>query len=141
MPRRLMAALAGPRRRLAGLLTVPTVLALLTLVALSPAHPLPAARSCPVFPQSNPWNQRVDRLPVARDSAPLIASIGLGTPVHPDFGTVYAGAPNGIPFAVVGNRTRWASVRFQYADESDHGPYPLPHGVPIEGGPHATGDR
>ena len=25
----------------------------------------PAAPRCPIFPKSNPWNQRVDRLPVA----------------------------------------------------------------------------
>ena len=30
---------------------------------------------------------------------------------------------------------------FDYADESDRGPYPIPRGVPIEGGPRATGDR
>jgi hypothetical protein len=105
------------------------------------AHPLPGAPACSVFPANNPWNQRVDRLPVARDSSRLIASIGLGAPVHPDFGTVYAGAPNGIPFAVVGNRTHWAPVRFTYSDESDPGRYPLPRGVPIEGGPNASGDR
>ena len=56
--------------------------------------------SCPVFPADNPWNQRVDTLPVAKDSAALIAQIGLTNPVHPDFGTVYNGAPNGIPYAV-----------------------------------------
>jgi len=78
---------------------------------------------------------------VAKDSARYIASIGLTTPAHPDFGTVYDGAPNGIPFAVVSNRTRRVPVHFQYADESDPGPYPLPPNVPIEGGPHSTGDR
>lgn len=31
---------------------------------------------CPVFPASNPWNQRVDQLPVARDSARIIADNG-----------------------------------------------------------------
>ena len=116
-------------------------LALLAIPALVLAHPLPGAPNCPMFPANNPWNERVDRLPVAKDSAQLIASIGLGTPVHPDFGTVYNGAPNGIPYAVVGNHTHWAHVRFQYASESDRGPYPLPRGVPIEGGPNSTGDR
>ncbi len=32
-------------------------------------------------------------------------------------------------------------VSFQYASESDKGPYPLPRGVPIEGGYGSTGDR
>jgi hypothetical protein len=109
--------------------------------ALVSAHPLPGAPRCPIFPPDNPWNQRVDQLPVARDSAALIASIGLGSPVHPDFGTVWDGAPNGIPFVVVSNRTRRVPVHFQYAAESDRGPYPLPPNAPIEGGPHSTGDR
>jgi hypothetical protein len=109
--------------------------------ALVSAHPLPGAPRCPVFPADNPWNQRVDRLPVARHSADLIASIGLGSPVHPDFGTVWDGAPNGIPFEVVSGRTRRVPVHFQYASESDRGPYPLPANAPIEGGPYSTGDR
>src|SRR2546421_3072671 len=90
---------------------------LVVVPGLVSAHPLRGAPSCPVFPASNPWNQRVDKLPPAKDSARLIASIGLSQPVHPDFGTFYNGAPNGIPFAVVSNRTRRVPVHFQYADE------------------------
>jgi hypothetical protein len=105
------------------------------------AHPLPGAAGCPIFPASNPWNARVDRLPVARDSARYIAAIGLGGVVHPDFGTRYAGAPNGIPYIVVSHRTRRVPVHFQYASESDRGPYPIPPNAPIEGGPRSTGDR
>ena len=102
---------------------------------------LPGAPGCTVFPPDNPWNQRVDRLPVATNSAQLIARIGLDDPVHPDFGTVYDGAPNGIPYAIVSNRTRRVPVRFQYASESDGHDYPLPPNVPIEGGPKSSGDR
>ena len=106
------------------------------------ARPLPAAPSCEIFPADNPWNQRVDRLPVAKNSARLIASIGLGDPVHPDFGSgTWAGGPIGIPFAVVSNRTRRVPVRFQYARQSDRGPYPIPSNVPIEGGRRSGGDR
>jgi hypothetical protein len=95
-----------------------------------------------VFPANNPWNQRVDHLPVAKDSARLIAAIGLEDPVHPDFGTIYNGAPNGIPFIVVGRRTRLVPVHFDaYGDESDPGPYPIPPRAPIEGGRHSNGDR
>ena len=32
-------------------------------------------------------------------------------------------------------------VTFDYADESDPGPYPIPDGAPIEGGPDSDGDR
>jgi hypothetical protein len=111
-------------------------------VALASAHPLPGAPRCPVLPSSNPWNQRVDRLPVANNSSRLIGSIGRSEPVHPDFGAgLYGGEPIGIPFAVASKHTRRVPVRFDYADESDRGPYPLPPNVPIEGGPRSSGDR
>jgi hypothetical protein len=110
--------------------------------ALVDAHPLPRAHDCPVLPGGNPWNQPVDRLPVAKGSAGLVASIGLSAPVHPDFGSgLYDGAPIGIPYAVVSGHTRRVPVTFQYASESDGHRYPLPPGVPIEGGRASTGDR
>jgi hypothetical protein len=92
---------------------------------------LPGARACPIFPATNPWNERVDHLPVASDSAAMIAAIGLDAPVHPDFGS-YAGY--GIPYTVVGRATKSVHVSFQYADESDKGPYPLPAHPHIEAG-------
>ncbi|HEX3978226.1 MAG TPA: hypothetical protein VHW96_18295 [Solirubrobacteraceae bacterium] len=97
--------------------------------------------NCPVFPADNPWNQRVDKLPVAKNSAALIAQIGPSDSVHPDFGTVYDGAPNGIPYAAVSNATKRVPVSFQYASESDGHQYPLPRNVPIEGGARSSGDR
>src|SRR5213078_1137680 len=54
-----------------------------------------------LFPADNPWNQDISTMPVDPNSANLIASIGLNTGLHPDFGTVYNGAPNGIPYIVV----------------------------------------
>jgi hypothetical protein len=97
---------------------------------------------CAVFPVSNVWNQRVDRLPVARNSKALIRSIGLDAGVHADFGSgTWDGGPIGIPFTVVRDAQRRVPVRFDYADESDRGPYPIPPHAPIEGGRNATGDR
>jgi hypothetical protein len=65
--------------------------------------------------------------------------------VHADFGNgLYDGSRIGIPYVVVhGKKTPKSRVRFDYADESDKGPYPIPAGVPIEGAPaHAKdGDR
>jgi len=117
--------------------------AVLALSGSAPAAPKLAG--CPVFPASNPWNQRVDRLPVAPDSAALVASIGLDTSVHADFGSgLWDGARIGIPFVVVDGRTTpKARVAFSYADESDRGPYPIPANVPIEGQPKPGngGDR
>jgi hypothetical protein len=103
---------------------------------------MPAAPRCTVFPKSNPWNRRVDRLPVAANSAEIISSIGTERGLHPDFGSgLWEGAPIGIPITVVGRRTPKSRVSFEYADESDRGPYPIPRGVPIEGGYRSDGDR
>ena len=97
----------------------------------------PELAGCPVFPASNPWNQKVDTLPVAAGSAQLIASMGTTSGVHADFGSgLYNGSRIGIPYVVVhAKRTPKSRVSFQYADESDKGPYPIPAGVPIEGAP------
>jgi hypothetical protein len=114
------------------------------LLAGSSAHALrlPAAQHCPVFPANNAWNERVDRLPVAAGSAQLIASIGLDSPVHADFGSgTWDGGPIGIPFDVVSRKTPRSRVSFDYADESDRVRYPVPRRVHIEGGAHSTGDR
>ena len=123
------------------LLWVIAAVAFVVTPALVLARPLPGAPRCPIFPANNPWNERVDHLPVAAGSARYIASIGLDAPVHPDFGTVWDGAPNGIPYAVVSDSTPKVPVSFLYASESDRGPYPIPRNVPIEGGPHGSGDR
>ncbi len=97
---------------------------------------LPTAPRCPVFPKSNPWNRRVDKLPVAQNSAAIIASIGVDTGLHADFGSgLWQGEPIGIPFDVVTRKTpRSRHVAFEYSDESDHVGYPIPKGVHIEGG-------
>ena len=73
---------------------------------------------------------------MAQDSDAIIRSIGVGTGLHPDFGSgLYGGAPIGIPVTVVaGSRTPKIRPRFEYADESDPGPYPIPRNVRIEGG-------
>jgi hypothetical protein len=119
--------------------------ALVAALAGSAATQMPAIAGCPVFPVSSPWNTQVDKLPVAADSATLIASIGLSAGVHADFGSgLYNGSRIGIPFVVVrGRSTPKSRVTFEYADESDKGPYPIPKNVPVEGAPaHANeGDR
>jgi hypothetical protein len=123
---------------------VPLVALLLATAAPAATAPLgPAIAGCPVYPADNAWNQRVDRLPVARNSATLIASIGLDRPVHADFGAgSFDGETIGIPYVVVrGSRVPHVRPHFLYGDESDRGPYPLPLDAPIEGGRNAGGDR
>ena len=94
------------------------------------------------FPADNPWNQDISSAPVDPNSNNLIASIGTNVNLHPDFGTFYNGAPNGIPYVVVGGTQPRVPINFLlYDDESDPGPYPIPPDAPIEGGPSSTGDR
>ena len=95
-----------------------------------------------LFPPDNAWNQDISTMPVDPNSANLIASIGLNTGLHPDFGTVYNGAPNGIPYVVVSGTQPLVPINYTaYGAESDPGPYPVPANAPIEGGPTSTGDR
>ena len=118
--------------------------ALLVVAAAGAAAPAsPVLGGCPVFPASSPWNQRVDALPVAPNSATLIASIGLDSHVHADFGSgLWDGSRIGIPYVVVhGKTTPKSHVSFDYADESNRVAYPIPRHVQIEGGTQATGDR
>jgi len=101
----------------------------------------PAVGGCPLFPADNPWNTRVDTLPLNPRSADWVANIGATGRVHPDFGTFWQGAPIGIPFTTVGAGQLKVPVTFDYADESDPGPYPIPANAPIEGGAASSGDR
>jgi hypothetical protein len=95
-----------------------------------------------VFPADSPWNQDISTLPVDSNSNNLIASIGINATLHPDFGTVYDGAPNGIPYVVVAGTQSLVPINFTaYGNQSDPGPYPVPTDAPIEGGPGSTGDR
>jgi len=111
-----------------------TILAVLALGGGGAAGS-PTIAGCPVFPASNPWNERVDKLPVAANSAQLIASMGLDTGLHADFGSgLWDGQPIGIPYNVVDDTQPKVHVRFEYADESDKGPYPIPAHPRIEGG-------
>jgi hypothetical protein len=94
-----------------------------------------------IFPIDNPWNQDISGKPVDAMSAAILRRIGMTTGLHPDFGTTYRGVPNGIPFVVVPAAQPKVAVSFQYADESDPGPYPIPPDAPIEGGAASDGDR
>jgi hypothetical protein len=93
-----------------------------------------------LFPDDSPWNADVSGAPLDPRSDALIASCGIRN-LHPDFGTVWEGAPIGIPYVVVGGDQPRVPVSFTYVDESDRGPYPVPADAPIEGGASSTGDR
>jgi Fibronectin type III domain len=108
------------------------------LVAIQ-ARPALAANvpgtSCSAFPASNVWNTDISGLPVHSQSAAWLASTGAtgGRLLHPDFGA----PPYGIPFNVVDNTRATTSFTFQYASESDPGPYPYGNDLLIEQGSDA----
>ena len=105
----------------------------------SPSPRSPAARSSRRQPVE-PARRRAARAPaLGRDRAQHRAE----ETVHPDFGSGrYEGRPIGIPYQVVARDAKRTRVRFEYADESDRGPYPIPR-QPADRGrrrpPHADG--
>jgi len=98
-----------------------------------PATPTPLATAvspCYVFPSSNVWNRDISGLPVASNSDAMVSAIGLNAYLHPDFDAV----GDGIPYNIVTSSTPTYTVAFDYADESDPGPYPIPSSPRIEAG-------
>jgi hypothetical protein len=88
------------------------------------------------------WHADVSRLPVLGDSAAYVASIGARATVKADFGAgLWDGGPIGIPITYVPAGQPRVPVSFDYGDESDKGPYPVPRDALVEGGPNAGGDR
>jgi hypothetical protein len=103
--------------------------------AASPGTTLPGT-SCPAFPDDNVWNTPITGLPVDADSATWLASMDAGsTNLHPDYGpSGNKKKPYGIPWEIVPAGTTLVPIKFQYASESDPGPYPLTKTTPIERG-------
>ncbi|MBI4908639.1 MAG: S-layer homology domain-containing protein [Acidobacteria bacterium] len=102
----------------------------------------PQIAGCSVFPADNAWNTRVDNLPVHSLSGTWVSTIGGTRVAVPDFGSgLYDGGPIGIPYVVVPQNQATVPITFDYDDESDPGPYPVPPNPPIEGGNASDGDR
>ena len=111
--------------------------------ATAAGTPVPGS-SCPMFPPDNVWNTDISTLPIHPRSAAWMASMNsAGRNLHPDFGPSFGAqpVPYGIPFTVVDASHPKVAVTFDYAAESDPGPYPFGADTPIEGGPNAGGDR
>ena len=111
----------------------------------APSLPRSSALPCPLFPPDNIWNTPIDALPRHLLSDEYVATIGRDTEFHADFGAGIwppeDGGPIGIPYVVVSADQPGVAVSFDYDDESDPGPYPVPPEAPIEGGPQSDGDR
>ncbi len=108
----------------------PVVLVPLFTPVVAGAAPVPST-TCQVFPADNIWNTDISALPVHARSPQWLASMASSTTnLHPDFG----GPPYGFPFNVVDNTHPLQTITFQYASESDPGPYPVGADTLIENG-------
>lgn len=108
--------------------------------------PVPAAAAstlpgtpCSLFPADNVWNADISSLPVdagLTQSVQQLFDSGGAAKLHPDFGP----PSYGMPFNAVSSSHQMAwkppqspSISFQYASESDAGPYPAGPDVQVEG--------
>ncbi|HEX2575401.1 MAG TPA: hypothetical protein VHK88_03570 [Aquihabitans sp.] len=97
---------------------------------------------CPMFPADSHWHRSVASLPTLPNSTQLVQTVGAASALKADFGSgEWDGGPIGIPYVVVPASQPKVQVTFDYDDESDPGPYPIPANPPIEGGPASDGDR
>jgi len=82
-----------------------------------------------VFPPDNAWNQDISAMPVHRDSAKILGSIGPEKPLRYNLD---------MGFILVPPTQRRVQVKLlEYPAESDPGPYPVPDNAPIENWPLA----
>ena len=129
-------------RAAAALVVVALAAASLVPLGTAAAATIAGTHDCQVAPANSVWRTPVSSLPVAKDSAELIAAIGATAPLHPDFGSgLWDGEPIGIPYNVVPGTQPKVHVSFLYASESDRVGYPIPTHPRIEGGAASTGDR
>jgi hypothetical protein len=110
--------------------------------SVSVAGPVPTIGGCPIFPADNPWNTRVDdptKFPVHPLWSTYQAKMSLTTHLHPDWGD-WSTDHYGIPWQTVPSTQSAVPMTFQYADQSDPGPYPFPPDAKVEGGAGSGGD-
>jgi len=129
------------RRRRQVLVPAIVVVGLLATACVSLSK-LPGAPNCPLSPANSFWRADVSKLPVLARSATYVSSEGSTAGLKADFGSgLWDGGPIGIPYTTVTGAQPKVAMTFDYASESDPGPYPFPASALIEGGANATGDR
>ena len=137
-----MASSLTRRQRTTGALALVVAASVLQFVPASEARPVPGAPACPMTPADSFWHTDVSALPVHGQSSTWVASVGTTAGLKADFGSgMWNGGPIGIPYTTVPGTQARVPVSFDYADESDPGPYPIPPNAPIEGGSASGGDR
>ena len=80
-----------------------------------------------LFPSNNPWNIRVDKMPVDPQSDQIIANYGKQSPI----------VEIGMPFNIVSGNQPKIPIRFGVPGESDPGPYPISANPRIENGSYS----
>jgi hypothetical protein len=104
--------------------------------------PAPVIGGCSIFPADNPWNTRIDdttKFPVHPQWSAYQGTMNLTKGLHPDWGD-WSMDQYGIPWQVVPASQAGVPMSFQYAGESDPGPYPFPSNARVEGGAGSGGD-
>jgi len=123
------------------LLLLGAVFAVAGVVPAAASAP-PTAPACPILPADNVWHADISGLPVNAHSGAWMGNMAAATTrLHPDFGPSGEAMPYGIPWIAVPDSHAKVSPSFDYADESDPGPYPFGPDTPIEGGAQSSGDR
>ena len=113
------------------------VLLLLVFPALAAGQPVrngPLPGPLPLFPADNWWNADVSEAPRDPNEAAILAFIGTGRGLHPDFGgDASQTGPDvyGMPWVVVPGSQPLEPVAFDYPEESDPGAPGRPAGYPI----------
>ncbi|HEU4473189.1 MAG TPA: hypothetical protein VFR72_00055 [Gemmatimonadales bacterium] len=103
----------------------------------APPGPLPSLGGCQIFPADNAWNRDVTADPVHPGSAALLAEMAPDNSIHLDLGTTEE--YYGIPYTIVPADQPLVPITFgtggyDYSEESDPGPMPIPLDAHIEGG-------
>jgi hypothetical protein len=108
-----------------------TIASLLVLLAIASTASAQTVGTCPIFPPNNPWNTRIDTLPVHPRSQQYINSVGASIHLHPDFGS---NPDYGIPWIAVGANQPFVNINVTSGwGEEDPGPYPVPANAKVEG--------
>ncbi len=92
--------------------------------------------SLQIMPRDNPWNEDISYLQLLSNSTAMMNQINSDLPsnrheLRPFYEMNYVLIP--------ANQANVAIDFFNYADESDPSPYPIPANMPVEGWPIATG--
>jgi hypothetical protein len=97
-----------------------------------PTTTVPTVGGCPVFTADDAWNTDVTAKAKDATWTSRVQALVGAVNIHPDFG---GGGQWGIPVNVVPQIQPLLPISFDYADESDPGPYPFPGAstVKIEG--------